>query len=34
MGILNDVYEIGDITILGGAFAKIGGHNPNRTCFF
>jgi hypothetical protein len=25
MGILNDVYEIGDITILGGAFAKTDG---------
>ena len=34
MGILNDVYEIGDITILGGAFAKIGGHNPIEPAFF
>ena len=34
MGILNDVYEIGDITILGGAFAKIGGHNPVEPAFF
>ncbi|NCB11214.1 MAG: 3-deoxy-D-manno-octulosonic acid transferase [Erysipelotrichia bacterium] len=34
MGILNDVYEIGDITILGGAFEKIGGHNPVEPAFF
>lgn len=34
MGILNDVYEIGDITILGGAFEKIGGHNPIEPAFF
>jgi 3-deoxy-D-manno-octulosonic-acid transferase len=34
MGILNDIYEIGDITILGGAFEKIGGHNPIEPAFF
>ena len=34
MGILNDIYEISDITILGGAFAKIGGHNPIEPAFF
>lgn len=34
LGILNDIYEIGDITILGGAFAKVGGHNPIEPAFF
>ncbi|QKF72565.1 3-deoxy-D-manno-octulosonic-acid transferase (KDO transferase) [Aliarcobacter faecis] len=34
MGILNDIYEISDITILGGAFANIGGHNPIEPAFF
>jgi 3-deoxy-D-manno-octulosonic-acid transferase len=34
MGILNDIYSITDITILGGAFAKIGGHNPVEPAFF
>lgn len=28
MGELNNLYAIGDIAILGGAFAPIGGHNP------
>ena len=34
MGILNDIYEISDIAILGGAFAKVGGHNPIEPAFF
>ena len=34
MGILNDIYEICDIAILGGAFEKIGGHNPVEPAFF
>ena len=34
MGILNDIYEISDIAILGGAFSKIGGHNPIEPAFF
>ncbi|TLT08007.1 3-deoxy-D-manno-octulosonic acid transferase [Aliarcobacter thereius] len=34
MGILNDIYAISDITILGGAFAKVGGHNPIEPAFF
>ena len=28
MGILNDIYAISDVVNLGGAFEKIGGHNP------
>ncbi|OCL82916.1 lipid IV(A) 3-deoxy-D-manno-octulosonic acid transferase [Arcobacter porcinus] len=34
IGILNDIYAISDITILGGAFAKVGGHNPIEPAFF
>ena len=34
MGILNDVYAISDVVILGGAFEKIGGHNPIEPAFF
>ncbi|WP_198305181.1 lipid IV(A) 3-deoxy-D-manno-octulosonic acid transferase [Arcobacter vandammei] len=34
MGILNDIYGISDIAILGGAFANIGGHNPIEPAFF
>ncbi|QEZ88528.1 lipid IV(A) 3-deoxy-D-manno-octulosonic acid transferase [Aliarcobacter cibarius] len=34
MGILNDIYAISDITILGGAFAKVGGHNPIEPAYF
>lgn len=34
MGILNDIYAISDVTILGGAFEKIGGHNPIEPAFF
>lgn len=34
MGILNDIYAISDITILGGAFEKIGGHNPIEPAYF
>lgn len=34
MGILNDIYAISDVVILGGAFEKIGGHNPIEPSFF
>ncbi len=34
MGILNDIYSISDVAILGGAFEKIGGHNPVEPAFF
>ena len=34
MGILNDIYAISDVVILGGAIEKIGGHNPIEPAFF
>lgn len=34
MGILNDIYAISDVVILGGAFEKIGGHNPIEPAYF
>lgn len=34
MGILNDIYSISDVVILGGAFENIGGHNPVEPAFF
>lgn len=34
MGILNDIYSISDVVVLGGAFEKIGGHNPVEPAFF
>lgn len=34
MGILNDIYAISDVVVLGGAFEKIGGHNPIEPAFF
>lgn len=34
MGELNNIYEISDAVILGGAFEKIGGHNPVEPAFF
>lgn len=34
MGVLNDIYAISDLVILGGAFEKIGGHNPIEPAFF
>ncbi len=34
MGILNDIFSISDIVILGGAFEKIGGHNPVEPAYF
>ena len=34
MGMLNDIYAISDVVILGGAFEKIGGHNPVEPAFF
>ena len=33
IGILNDIYAISDVVILGGAFEKIGGHNPIEPAF-
>jgi len=34
MGELNNLYAISDLTILGGAFASIGGHNPLEPAHF
>lgn len=34
MGLLNEIYAISDVVILGGAFEKIGGHNPIEPAFF
>lgn len=34
MGILNNIFAISDLVILGGAFEKIGGHNPVEPAFF
>ena len=34
MGELNNIYAISDAVILGGAFEKIGGHNPVEPAFF
>ena len=34
MGMLNDIYAISDVVVLGGAFEKIGGHNPIEPAFF
>jgi len=34
MGILNDIFSISDVVILGGAFEKIGGHNPIEPAYF
>ncbi len=34
MGELNNIYAISDTAILGGAFEKIGGHNPLEPAFF
>jgi 3-deoxy-D-manno-octulosonic-acid transferase len=34
MGELNNIYAISDCVILGGAFEKIGGHNPVEPAFF
>lgn len=34
MGILNEIFAISDVVILGGAFEKIGGHNPIEPAFF
>ena len=34
MGILNDIFAISDLVILGGAFEKIGGHNPVEPAYF
>lgn len=34
MGILNDIFAISDVVILGGAFEKIGGHNPIEPAYF
>ncbi|MCX2716224.1 lipid IV(A) 3-deoxy-D-manno-octulosonic acid transferase [Helicobacter sp. MIT 21-1697] len=34
LGELNNLYAISDVVILGGGFAKIGGHNPLEPAFF
>lgn len=34
MGILNEIFAISNTVILGGAFEKIGGHNPVEPAFF
>jgi len=34
MGILIDIMNISDAVILGGAFVKVGGHNPIEPAFF
>jgi len=34
MGELNNIYNISDVAILGGAFASIGGHNPLEPAHF
>ncbi|WP_419769126.1 MAG: lipid IV(A) 3-deoxy-D-manno-octulosonic acid transferase [Candidatus Marinarcus sp.] len=34
MGELNNIYAISDCVILGGAFEKVGGHNPIEPAFF
>ena len=34
LGELNNIYAISDLVILGGAFEKIGGHNPIEPAFF
>lgn len=34
MGELNNIYAISDLVILGGAFERIGGHNPVEPAFF
>ncbi len=34
MGVLVNIFAISDVVILGGAFEKIGGHNPVEPAFF
>jgi len=34
MGELNNIFNVSDAVILGGAFEKIGGHNPIEPAFF
>lgn len=34
MGILNNIFAISDLVILGGAFEAIGGHNPIEPAYF
>ena len=34
MGELNEIYAVSDVVVLGGAFAKIGGHNPLEPEYF
>ncbi|XPV69246.1 MAG: lipid IV(A) 3-deoxy-D-manno-octulosonic acid transferase [Halarcobacter sp.] len=34
LGELNNIYAISDVVILGGAFEKIGGHNPIEPAYF
>ncbi len=34
MGILNDIFAITDLVVLGGGFEKVGGHNPIEPAYF
>ncbi len=34
LGELNNIYAVSDVVILGGAFEKIGGHNPVEPAYF
>ena len=34
MGLLNEIYAISDLVILGGGFESIGGHNPIEPAYF
>lgn len=34
LGELNNIYAISDVVILGGAFEKVGGHNPVEPAYF
>jgi len=34
MGILNDIFAISDVVVLGGGFENIGGHNPIEPAYF
>lgn len=34
LGELNNIYAVSDVVILGGAFEKVGGHNPVEPAYF
>ena len=34
MGLLNEIYAISDLVVLGGGFESIGGHNPIEPAYF